>query len=316
MNKLLSVIFCLMVILLAACKAETPSPTQIPVPTETPIPANPDVINWHLQFSADTQIQLFRCSALADIDSGTVTLMNPISVQLSVVPITPQILEESHRILLQANTDASNTLADLLENPTMFIVLIRLDFLSEHGLYEPYRMLRTSANGSTLNSLSEIRFELNNEAFTDDAVTLQIHDRVYKPTQLPDSELEAGVIYPIYFMLDSEGFETMLSSQAMLSVDVGMLVPFRLETCQAGNYQQFNFQPRIISGAAHELPDLYGNPGNQISSETVDAFRLALLSNILPNLAQVITEFEIEVTVEATESVEMTPEATESSTQD
>jgi hypothetical protein len=305
MNKRLSFLLIIIALFVASCQQAPEISTPTVTPTLTPIPANPDVLNWHLQFSAANQVQLFRCSVLESINSGTVTLMNPVNVQLSVVPVTPQILEESERILGHSTPDTVSDIASLLEN--QLIVLVRLDFVTERELYEPYAMLRGNTDDTTLYSLSEIRFEFNNEEFTDNRIILQINDMTYQPSMLIADELQVGAIYPVLFDVGTDSLSTLVSSDLALSVDVGMLVPFKIDTCQTGNYQNFTLHPRIVSGAAHELPALYGSPGNTIPETIVDEFRLALLADVLPTLGNT----SIETQTDATETpATVVPEAT------
>jgi len=297
MNKKLSSILLTLLLLLVGCQ-DGGSGTGIPRATMSP-PANPTVLDWHVQFSADSEVQLFRCHVLENIDAGTIELMDALNLRLTVVPITTQILEISQSILTQTNAEVGETIASLLENPTQLIVLMRLDFVTERDIYEPYRMMRPTLGDITEYSLSEIRFDFSNEAFTDDVINLQIGTSTYQPSRIPDGELQVGVIYPVYFEIDSEAFAALTTNAPTLSIDLGMLVPFKIDTCQTGNYRQFSLQPRIIAGTAHAIPSFYGNPGSTLSQDFVDEFRLEILSNVFPAFNRLTTFATPEATLEA-----------------
>ncbi|MGJ3237718.1 MAG: hypothetical protein ACFE0Q_03330 [Anaerolineae bacterium] len=309
-------IITLLIGVLVACTPTTPEPTRIPLPTVMPtatatLPAMPDVLDWHVRFSSNQDTELFRCRILPNIDMPPQDLIDPLSVRVSAVWVTPQMLDEIERIYSVIGADALTSIEFLRENPQQQLVLMRIDFAETRDVNAPFRMLLPAqgTRARVLNTLSEIRFRFGDRNFSDSLLWLQVgEDRLLPQVAIDALEAEAGVVYPFFFALDASTASDARPIELVANLE--LIVPFILDTCELDHYQTFNLTFNQLEGDSLLMSQTLGDdPMSQLADELVSNFRIELLADAIPNVTALLPTSTPTITPAP---VETTPEVTES----
>lgn len=257
----------------------TAYPTGTPYPTYTPYPM-PDLLDQHLKYSTVQQVQTFRCEG---------QVIEPLAVELSLTPVTSQMLEESRRILQVINPAAWEAWESVYGEGDLFIALIYLDIVEpQQALHQPF-MLSTQHPTQRF-SYTDLQFDFIPAAAEEARFQLVLEEGVIvgesEPFPLPRS-LRVGTFYPVILDLDNRTLNNLEGLHPVMHFQLLITLPFSGATCSGEeSTQPYEIPLALLSGEAEDILQL-GEIESPLSTAELNRLRLALLDSLVQVLSRV-----------------------------
>lgn len=250
--------------------------------------ANPAVLDWHLQFASAEASALFRCEQVTSLDETRV-LFEPITVTVQATLITPQILDQAKRILQATDSTFAKAIQNIINNPTSVMVLFSLRFESDRPIYEPFE-ISPSVYPDELHTLDEIEFQLG-DLDTPAQASLKLNwkglDLAPNDSGFPDS-MQVNTVYLLIFDLSRETIpENATQRMVQLTLTLSMISPFRFDFCDVGNVHPLTFDLPLVGGDAKAIMDNYGTLTTRLTTEQIEALRLAILTEVVNQYSEI-----------------------------